>query len=135
MLAQQAAASFEQFSPVPADISAAATRYQIYREVEAEHLAKMAQHDLLVDWSDDVRRTVLTAGDHFRHARDARANFRAAVRRFVRALRSERATVSSVLVTVQSMLRTLVDTGALRGDDSFEAEVLTWAIEEYENAA
>lgn len=135
MLAQQAVARFDQFSSVPTALSAAATRYQIYREVEAEHLAKMARHDLLLDWTDEVRQTVLIAGDHFRHARDARAHFRAELLGFVRALRADHASLSSVLSDVRSMLRALVITGAICGDEAFEGEVLNWAIEECENAA
>jgi hypothetical protein len=62
--------------------------------------------------------------------------FRAQIREFVVALRMAREPLSSVLRHTRSMLQMLELSGALRGDGGWlEAEVLEWAIEEYENAA
>ena len=134
-LQQQAAARFDNFSLVPPDVSAAATRYQAFREIEAEHLALMAQHNLSLDWTPEVRQIVFNAGDHVRHARDARMRFRKQIREFVVALRDAREPLSAVLRHTRSMLQLLETSGALRGDGGWlEAEVLEWAIEEYETA-
>jgi hypothetical protein len=121
---------------VPPDIAAAATRYQAFREIEAEHLALMSTFDLSREWSAEIRQIVFNAGDHIRHARDARLHFRAQVRDFVLALRRAREPLSAVLRQTRSMLQLLETSGALRGDGGWlEVEVLEWAIEEYENAA
>src|SRR5262249_24609553 len=117
-------------------IAAAATRYQAFREVEAEHLALMAKIDLSREWTSEVRQVVFNAGDRIRHARDARLLFRAHVREFVLSLRRSREPLSAVLRQTRSMLQLLEASGALRGDGGWlEVEVLEWAIEEYENAA
>ena len=133
---QQAAAKVSDYSFVPPDLSAAATRYQAFREIEAEHLALMAQQDLSAIWSREVRRIVLNAGDHVRHARDARIGFRQHVGEFVNALRMAHEPLPAVLRYTRAMLQLLEASGALREDGGWlEAEVLEWAIEEYENAA
>ena len=119
---------------VPSDLAAAATRYQAFREIEAEHLARMAKFDLSRDWTPEVRQIVFNAGDHVRHARDARARFRAHVRSFVIGLRMSREPLSSVLRYTRSVLETLETSGALRGDGGWlEVEVLEWAAEDYQN--
>ena len=79
-LQQQAIAKVNEFSYVPPTVAAAATRYQTFRVIEAEHLALMANHDLSRDWTPEIRQIVFNAGDHVRHARDARQLFRAEVR-------------------------------------------------------
>jgi hypothetical protein len=133
-LQQQATARVNDYSLVPQDVAAAAMRYQAFREVEAEHLAVMAKHNLALDWTPEVRQIVFNAGDHVRHARDARMRFRKQIRDFVIALRMEREPLSAVLRHTRSMLQLLEASGALRGDGGWlEAEVLEWAIEEYEN--
>jgi hypothetical protein len=133
-LQQQATARVTDYSLVPQDVAAAAMRYQAFREVEAEHLAVMAKHNLALDWTPEVRQIVFNAGDHVRHARDARMRFRKQIRDFVIALRMEREPLSAVLRHTRSMLQLLEASGALRGDGGWlEAEVLEWAIEEYEN--
>ncbi|MGH7616397.1 MAG: hypothetical protein ACREPM_04145 [Gemmatimonadaceae bacterium] len=133
---QQVAKPINDYSLVPADVAAAATRYQAFREVEAEHLALMARFNLALEWTPEVRQVVFNAGDHIRHARGARMAFRHQVRDFVLALRRAREPLSSVLQRTRTLLRMLETQGALRGDGGrLEAEVLEWAIEEYENAA
>jgi hypothetical protein len=133
---QQVAKPVSDYSLVPSDVAAAATRYQAFREIEAEHLALMARYNLALEWTPEVRQVVFNAGDHIRHARDARIAFRRQVRDFVIALRRARESLSSVLQRTRSMLQVLETQGALRGDGGWlEAEVLEWAIEEYENAA
>jgi len=135
-LQQQAATAISDFSIVPTEVAAAATRYQAFREIEAEHLALMAKHNLAMDWTPEIRQIVFNAGDHVRHARDARIAFRRQVREFVLALRRAREPLPAVLRHTRSMLQMLEAQGALRGDGGWlEAEVLEWAIEEYENAA
>lgn len=135
-LQQQATATVSDYSFVAPDLAAAATRYQIFREIEAEHLARMAKFDLSREWTAEVRQVVYNAGDHVRHARDARMQFRAHVREVVMARRLARAPLSLVLREVRSLLLRLESSGALRGDGGWlEAEVLEWAIEDYESAA
>jgi hypothetical protein len=120
---------------IPPEVSRAATRYQVYREVEAAHLSIMAQHNLLLDWTPEVRQMVFTAGEHIRHARDARSVFREQVRQFVLALRRSREPLTDVLRETRSLIKRLERSGALRGDGGdLEAEVVGWAIEEYEGA-
>ncbi len=133
---QQVVKPFSEYALVPSDVAAAATRYQAFREVEAEHLAAMARYNLALEWTPEVRQVVFNAGDHIRHARDARLAFRHQVREFVLALRRAREPLSAVLQRTRSLLQMLETQGALRGDGGWlEAEVLEWAIEEYENAA
>jgi hypothetical protein len=133
---QHATARTDEFSVVPPEVAGAATRYQRLREVEAEHLALMAQHNLLEDWSADVRATVLDAREHVREARVARADFRRQVSEFVLALRTTRTPLPAVLRHTRVMLQLLERSGAIRGDGGWlEAEVLEWAIEEYETIA
>jgi|SRR5688572_21849385 len=135
-LQQQATARIHDFSFISADIAAAATRYQSFREIEAEHLAQMAKIDLSREWTPEVRQIVFNAGDHVRHARDARVRFRAYIRDFVVGQRLAREPLSVVLRQTRSLLQRLEASGALRGDGGWlEVEVLEWAIEEYENAA
>ena len=135
-LQQQATARIEDYSLLSADIEAAATRYQSFREIEAEHLAQMAKIDLSREWTSEVRQIVFNTGDHVRHARDARVRFRAYIRDFVVAQRLAREPLSAVLRQTRAMLQRLEASGALRGDGGWlEVEVLEWAIEEYENAA
>src|SRR3954469_25779236 len=77
MLSQhQVAARNDAHSYVPLDFANAATRYQAFREVEAEHLELMSRHNLLDDWTPEIRATVLAARHHIREAAEARARFR-----------------------------------------------------------
>jgi hypothetical protein len=132
---QQATARAGDFRLVPPEIADTAARYQNLREIEAEHLALMARHNLLEDWTPEVRDTVLRARDRVREAREARAGFRTHVRAFVLALRATRETLPAVLRHTRVMVQLLESTGAVKGDDGwFEAEVLEWAIEEFESA-
>lgn len=115
------------------EVARAATRYQVYREVEAAHLSIMAQHNLLLDWTPEVRQMVFTAGEHIRHARDARSRFREQVRQFVLARRSS-ASLSEILAETRSLIKRLERSGALRGDGGeLEAEVIGWAIDELDS--
>jgi hypothetical protein len=133
---QQAAKPINDFSLVSPSVAAAATRYQAFREIEAEHLAQMAQYNLALEWTPEIRQVVFNAGDHIRHARDARLAFRREVRELVVSMRRARESLSMVLQRTRSLIRMLEAQGALRGDGGWlEAEVLEWAIEEYENAA
>ncbi|HTE47261.1 MAG TPA: hypothetical protein VK636_18570 [Gemmatimonadaceae bacterium] len=137
MVAQQSAlARDSDFALAPSDVSDAATRYQKFREIEAQYLAHMARHDLLLEWSAEVRATVLEAREHVWAAREARTKFREQVRQFVVGLRLTREPLSAVLRHVRSMIELLERSGAIHADGgSLEAEVLEWAIEEYESAA
>jgi hypothetical protein len=130
-----AAARSATESAVPIEVAAAATRYQAFRQVEAEHLALMAKHNLLEDWTPETRVNVLAARDKVREAREARARFRREVRELVLMMRARGELLPSVLRLTRSMLHLLEHEGALRGDDGWiEAEVLTWVIEDYEAA-
>ena len=135
-LQQQATARVADYDFVAREMAAAATRYQIFREVEAEHLARMSKFDLSREWTPEVRQIVFNAGDHVRHARDARLRFRALIRDFVIGLRLSREPLSVVLRQTRSVLQSLESSGALRGDGGWlEVEVLEWAIEDYENVS
>ncbi|HVX39952.1 MAG TPA: hypothetical protein VHB25_10295 [Gemmatimonadaceae bacterium] len=136
MVSAQRATAEVPYSLVPAEIAEAASRYQRLKEVESVHLAEMARHNLLLEWTDDVREVVLEARTQIRDAAEARERFRGQVREFVRALRDAREPLSAVLRHTRVMVHLLEQSGAIRGDDGWlEAEVLEWAIQEYENAA
>jgi hypothetical protein len=133
---QSATVCHEPPSGIRLEVAAAATRYQAFREVEAEHLARMARHDLAADWTPDVRVTVLAARDVVGAARDARADFRGEVRDLVVEMRSRRESLPAVLRLTRAMMQLLEHDGAIRGDGHWlEAEVLTWVIEDYETVA
>jgi hypothetical protein len=133
---QQVAARIDAHSYVPLDFANAATRYQAFREVEAEHLERMSRHNLLDDWTPEIRATVLAARHHVREAGEARARFRGLVRDYVAPLRTARQPLPLVLRSVRSTLALLEESGAIRNDDGwFEAEVLEWVIQEFESVA
>jgi hypothetical protein len=133
---QRAIAEVAEYSLVPAAIAAAATRYQRFREIEQLHLERMARHNLLVDWTTEVRAIVLDARERIREARVAREDFRRQVREFVLALRKADKSLPSALRHTRQMVQLLETSGALRNDGGWlEAEVLEWAIEEYETIA
>ena len=133
---QQAAVRVADYAFITAELAAAATRYQTFREVEAEHLARMSKFDLSREWTTEVRQIVFNAGDHVRHARDARMRFRAHIRDFVIGQRLSGVPLSAVLRQTRSVLQSLESSGALRGDGGWlEVEVLEWAIEDYENVS
>ena len=129
---QAAALSFTKAS-VPHEFATAATRYQLYRELEAEHLAVMARQNLLTDWTAQTRATVLAAREYVKDTREARADLRDQVRMFVLRFRNTREPLKRVLQETRSVIQSLERAGAIRDDSGwFEAEVLEWAIEEYE---
>jgi hypothetical protein len=131
---QQVAARTDAHSNVPLDFANAATRYQAFREVEAEHLGLMAKHNLLDDWTPEIRAMVLAARHHVREAGEARSRFRGLVRAYVAPLRGAKQPLSLVLRTVRTTLGLLEQSGAIRSDDGwFEAEVLEWVIQEFES--
>jgi len=133
---QRAIAEVAEYSLVPAAIAAAATRYQRLREIEQLHLERMARHNLLVDWTTEVRAIVLDARERIREARVAREDFRRQVREFVLALRKADKSLPSALRHTRQMVQLLETSGALRNDGGWlEAEVLEWAIEEFETIA
>jgi hypothetical protein len=130
---QRAIAEVVEYSLVPATVAAAATRYQRFREIEQLHLERMARHNLLADWTMEVRAIVLDARERIREARVARQDFRRQVREFVLALRKANEPLPSVLRHTRQMVQLLETSGALRNDGGWlEAEVLEWAIEEFE---
>src|SRR5205085_10838056 len=124
---QQASAHAHVPASVSFEVATAATRYQLLRELEAEHLAIMARQNLLAEWTPEVRAIVLTARAHVSDARDARAHFREQVRNFVLAFRTARELLPQVLRHTRALLQSLERVGAIRDDDGwFEAEVLEW---------
>src|SRR6185503_73725 len=123
-LQRQANAKIRDFAIVLPDVAAAATRYQTFREIEAEHLAAMAKLNLALEWTPDIRPTVFNAGDHVHAARDARHHLRELVREFVVERRLARHPLARVLEQTKAMLRLLESTGSLRRDGGLEAEVL-----------
>jgi hypothetical protein len=133
MVHPQRATADDGFRLVPAELSTAATRYQRSREIEKEHLARMARHNLLEEWSDEVTATVLAARERIQDARVARDEFRLRIQEFVFAHRGANEPLSAVLRHTRSMLQLLETTGVVASDGGwFEAEVLEWAIEFYE---
>jgi hypothetical protein len=130
---QRKTQSQESFVTVPPDVALSASQYQRERAVEAKHLAVMASHNLVVEWSAETHAAVLEARVHIRAAREARAAFRREVAAFVRALRIEAVPLPLVLRQTRSMLQRLQSCGALEDDGGWlEAEVLEWAIEDYQ---
>ena len=133
MVLPQRATAEASFSVVPPVVTGAASRYQRLREVEKEHLALMSRHNLLADWTDEVTAVVLAARERIHEARAAREQFRDQVREFVRSMRDANESLPSVLRYTRSMMQLLESGGAITSDGGWlEAEVLEWAIEEYE---
>ena len=134
MISQQWAAAPTSSTPsVPHEVATAATRYQLFRELEAEQLAIMAGQNLLAEWTPEVRAKVLAAREYVKDARAARTLFREHVRTFVLARRSANEPLPQVLRHTRSLLQGLERTGAIRDDNGWlEAEVLEWAIQDYE---
>src|SRR5215216_5093739 len=104
---QRAYAEVGEYSIVPPVVASAATRYQRLKEIERLHLALMARHDLVREWSPEVREVVLDAREHICEARAARDEFRRQVREFVLALRATREPLSAVLRHTRAMLQLL----------------------------
>lgn len=136
MVLPQRATAAQEFRLVPPEIADAAARYQRFQAIEREHLALMAKHNLLMEWTEEVRNTVIDARARVQQARAAREQFRQQVREFVLALRRAREPLNAVLRHTRSMLELLESAGAIANDGGWlEAEVLEWAIEEYEAPA
>ena len=130
---RQAAAQSYSNHVVSHAFATAATRYQLYRELESEQLAIMARENLLSDWSAETRATVLTAREFVRDTREARTMLRDQVRAFVLGFRDSRVPLKSVLQQTRDVIQSLERAGAIKDDNGwFEAEILEWAIEEYE---
>ena len=111
----------------------AAARYQHHREIEALQLAVMASHRLDVEWTPETRTAVLEARVHVRAARETRAAFREQIRTFVRARRTEHDPLPAILRQARGMVQLLQSSGVIQDDGGWlEAEVLEWAIEEFE---
>lgn len=124
------------FVPKPNEVADSARRYQAARELEAKHLALMAQHNLQADWTPEIRDIVLTAREHIRNARAARRLFRNHLRTFVSELRTERQSLPAVLRQTRALVLSLQNAGAITDDGGWlEAEILEWAIEDYEAVA
>ena len=135
-LQQRAGSPATAFSALPPGVADAASVYQRLREIEKSHLALMARHNLLAEWTPEIRETVLAARKHIHETSAAREKFRALVREIVRKLRDERMSLSGVLRHARSLLQMLEASGAIRNDDGWlEADVLEWAIEDYESVA
>jgi hypothetical protein len=96
----------------------------------------MARHNLLADWTPEIRDVVLEARKHIHESNAAREQFRALVRQIVCNLRDERMSLSGVLRHARALLQMLEAGGAIQRDDGWlEADVLEWAIEDYESVA
>ncbi len=103
MVSQQRATAEERFDVVPPVVASAATRYQYARA-------------------------------RIHEAREARGLFRGQVRTFVLTLRSAGEPLPAVLRHTRSMIQLLERVNAITPDDGWlEAEVLEWAIEEFED--
>jgi hypothetical protein len=135
-LQQRANSVANAFPALPPGVADAASRYQQLREIEKGHLELMARHNLLADWTPEIRDTILEARKHIHETNAAREQFRTLVREVVKTLRAERMSLSGVLRHARALLQMLETSGAIRGDDGWlEADVLEWAIEDYESVA
>ena len=133
---QQQVVSPDVSAGISLEIQSAATTYQRACALEKEQLAVMAQHNLLAEWTDEIRGSVLEARQRIRDAQLARAAFRGMVRSYVTQLRGTREPLSAVLRRVRGIVQQLEYTGAIASDDGWlEADVVEWAIEDYENPA
>ena len=131
---QRTTAADTEYTLVSRPMSGAASRYQRLRELEREALALMACHDLLVDWTPEVRALVLDARSRIHEAQAAREEFQRQIRDFVLSLRSEHQPLPTALRRVHRLVELLESTGALRDDGGWlEAEVVEGAIQEFEN--
>jgi len=130
---QQRSRTHESSMLIPPDVATAASQYQRKRQLEAKHLATMAGQNLIVDWSSDTHAVVLEARVHVRAAYEARVAFRMQVAAFVRTLRVEAVPLPAALRHTRTMVLMLQKSGALEDDGGWlEAEVLEWAIEDYQ---
>lgn len=135
-LQQRASSTAGSFPALPPGVADAASLYQRMRVIEKGHLALMARHNLLGDWTPEIRETVLEARKHIHETNAARQRFRGQVREIVRTLRAERMSLSGVLRHARSLLQMLEASGAIESDNGWlEADVLEWAIEDYESVA
>ncbi len=133
---QQQAVAPDVNAGISLEIQSAATTYQRACALEKEQLALMARHNLLAEWTDEVRLSVLEARQRIRDAQSARDAFRAMVRGYVTQLRGTREPLSAVLRRVRGIVQQLEYAGAITSDDGWlEADVVEWAIEDYENPA
>ena len=133
---QQQVVSPEVRAGISLEIQSAATIYQRACALEKQHLAVMARHNLLAEWTDEVRTSVLEARQTIKDAQLARAVFRGMVRGYVTQLRGTREPLSAVLRRVRGIVQQLEYSGAITSDDGWlEADVVEWAIEDYENPA
>jgi hypothetical protein len=133
---QQQAVARDLSAGVSLEIQNAATNYQRACALEKEQLAVMARHNLLADWTDEVRLSVLEARQTIKSAQAARIAFRGLVRGYVTQLRGTREPLSAVLRRVRAIVQQLEYVGAITADDGWlEADVVEWAIEDYENPA
>jgi hypothetical protein len=133
---QQMDAEPSAFSVIPMAVSQAASRYQRFREVEQEQLARMARHSLVDGWTEESRGTLLDARERIREVCAARDVFRQQVREFVWALRAAGESLPMVLRQTRAMVHLLERSGVIACDDGWlEAEVLEWAIEEFSDVS
>ena len=133
---QQQAVGRDVSPGISLEIQSAATKYQHACALEKEHLAAMARLNLLADWTEEVHLSVLEARRCIRDAQLARATFRGIVRGYIAQLRGTREPLSAVLRRVRSIVQQLEFAGAITADDGWlEADVVEWAIEDYENPA
>jgi len=133
---QQQAVARDVGAGITLEIQSAATNYQRACALEKEQLAIMARYNLLLDWTDEIRRSVLEARESIKSAHAARDSFRALVRTYVAQLRGTREPLSAVLRRVRAIVLQLEYAGAITADDGWlEADVVEWAIEDYENPA
>jgi hypothetical protein len=134
MVLPQRVTAEETFHLVPPILAAAASAYQHARVVEHDQLAVMGRCDLSEPWSDEVQATVLLARRRIHETQAARAHFRDQVRAFVVTLRVAGEAASATLRHTRSMIQLLQSSGALATDGGrVEAEILAWAIEDYES--
>jgi hypothetical protein len=133
---QQQAVALDASAGISIEIQSAATSYQRACALEKAQLAIMARHNLLADWTDEVRLSVLEARESIKSAQAARTAFRGLLRRYITQLRGTREPLSAVLRRVRAIVQQLEYAGAITADDGWlEADVVEWAIEDYENPA
>lgn len=128
MVLVQRVTAEENFQPIPATLVSAANAYRRACRAEAEQLRRMGQFNLAVEWTDEVRSTVLATRDCVRDAEEARAALREQIRVRVRALRALGASPEAVARHAESMIQLLEADRSIDTDDDRRADEVGLAV-------
>lgn len=112
MVLVQRVTAEENFQPIPAALASAASAYRHACRAEAEQLKRMGQLNLAVEWTDEMRSTVLATRECVRNAEAARAALREEIQSVVRALRERGESPDAVARHAESMIQLLESAGS-----------------------